>query len=112
MNERRLFLLQRLSAILLLPLICVHLLLILYAAREGITAENILARTSGNMFWALVYGLFVLLVAVHAPIGLRNIMSEWLNWPKSIINAISVAMFFLFLLMGLRSVSAVVAPGI
>ena len=112
MMERRLFLLQRLSAMLLLPLVCIHLLLILYAARQGITAEQILARTSGSVFWALSYGLFAFLVAVHAPIGLRNVMFEWLSWPKPIINKISIALFLLFLVLGLRSVAAVIAPGI
>ena len=111
MMERRLFLLQRLSAMLLFPLVCLHLLLILYAARQGITADQILARTSGSVFWALLYGLFVFLVAVHAPIGLRNVMSEWLNLSKPVVNKISIVIFILFLVLGLRSVAAVVAPG-
>jgi len=109
--ERRLFLLQRLSAMLLLPLVCVHLLLILYAARQGITAVQILVRTSGSVFWAVLYGLFTFLVAVHAPIGLRNVMCEWLSWSKGMINTISIAIFILFLVLGLRAVAAVVAPG-
>ena len=32
-----------------------------------------LGRTRGNVGWAAFYGLFVLAVAIHAPIGLRTI---------------------------------------
>ena len=70
--ETRLFVLQRLSAMFLAPLVMVHLGLILYAIRGGLTADEILARTQGSIGWALFYGIFVLAASVHAPTCVRN----------------------------------------
>ena len=78
--ETRLFALQRFSALLLAPLVVVHLGLILYAVRGGLTADEILSRTQDNIGWGLFYGLFVLAVSVHAPIGVRNVLKEWTAW--------------------------------
>src|SRR3546814_5808086 len=53
---------------------------ILIAVEGGLTAGEILARTRGSPGWALFYGLFVLAAAVHAPIGLRNVVQEHTRW--------------------------------
>ena len=106
--ERRLFILQRLTAILLAPLVIIHLGLILFAVRDGLTAAEILVRTQGSIFWAAFYGLFVVVVAIHAPIGLRKVLQEWSRLNDSTIYSICW-MFALFLLvLGLRAVAAVV----
>jgi fumarate reductase subunit C len=73
----RLYLWQRATAALLVPLIIGHLLVIFYASRKGLSAADILARTRGSVAWALYYGAFVLASAIHAGIGLRNIAREW-----------------------------------
>ena len=70
--EFRLYMLQRLSALILAPLVLCHLVLIIYAFRGGLTAAEILSRTQGSLAWAIFYGLFVLAVAVHASIGLAR----------------------------------------
>ena len=107
--EARLFLAQRLSAALLAPMVLVHLGTILYAVRAGLSAEAILARTQGSLLWALFYGLFVLAAAVHAPIGLRAVLREWLGWRgRSLDLAMSVFGIALAIL-GLRAVYAMVA---
>ncbi len=105
--ERCLFVLQRLSAMVLAPLVVVHLVLILVAVRNGLTGAEILSRTAGNVWWAGYYSLFVLAVVVHVPIGLRNILREWtqLGWP--FINATALAFAVALLVMGLRAVAAV-----
>lgn len=109
MTETRLYLLQRASAFLLAPLVIAHLALIVYAVRGGLTAAEILARTQGSVGWALFYGLFVVAVAVHAPIGLRSILREATPWRGAGLN-VAVALFGLLLLgLGLRAVWAVVA---
>ena len=108
MTERRLFLLQRLSALVLVPLVLAHLALILYAVRDGLTAEEILACTQGSLGWALFYGLFVLAAAVHAPIGLRNILREWTGASPGLAGAISLLFALLLAGLGLRAVAAVV----
>jgi fumarate reductase subunit C len=108
--EARLFLLQRLSAALLAPLVLIHLGTILYAVRAGLDAEAILARTQASVFWALFYGLFVLAAAVHAPIGLRAVLREWLAWRGRSLD-LAMGLFGLALaLLGLRAVYAVVVP--
>ena len=106
--ERNLFILQRLSAMILAPLVFIHLGLILYAIRGGLSGAEILARTEGNFGWAAFYSLFVLAVSIHAPIGLRNILIEWTGLSTSRINIIALMIGMLFLLMGLRAMIAVI----
>ena len=108
--EARLFLLQRLSAAVLAPLVLAHLVLILLATRQGLTAEAILARTEGNLAWALFYGLFVLAAALHAPIGLRTVLREWSPWRGRSLDLAALAFGLALLALGLRAVIAVVWP--
>ena len=106
--ERRLFLLQRLTAMLLAPLVLVHLGVVLWAIRDGLTAVEILGRTQGSVGWALFYGLFVIAAAVHAPIGLRNVLVEWTPISRRATDLGSIAFGVLLIVLGLRAVWAVV----
>lgn len=111
MIEARLYLLQRGTAMLLAPLVLIHLGLILYAVRGGLSAVEILARTQGSAGWAAFYGLFVLAVAIHAPIGARNAIREWTSWRGRSLD-LALGMFGLLLLgLGLRAIWAVVGGG-
>jgi fumarate reductase subunit C len=102
-----LFVAQRLSALVLALAVTVHLGTILYAVRGGLTAAEILARTHGNIGFALFYGLFVVAVAIHAPIGLRNILREWTRW-RGLSPDIALGLFAALLLaLGFRAVFAV-----
>lgn len=107
--ERRLFLLQRLSAMLLAPLVIVHLALIIYAARDGLTAAEILGRTRGSSTWGLFYGLFVVAAALHAPLGLRNILREWTPLNRMMSDGLAAIIGVLLLILGIRAVWAVTA---
>lgn len=106
--ELRLFLAQRLTALLLAPLVLVHLGLILYAIRGGLTAGEILGRTQGSLGWAVFYGVFVLAAAVHGAIGLRNIAVEWAGLARPRATLLAGAIGLALLLLGLRAVWAVV----
>lgn len=106
--EARLFVLQRLTALILAPLVLIHLAVILYAIGEGLTAEAILGRTRGSVGWALFYGLFVLAAAVHAPIGLRNVLAEWTALRGRLLDGLMLALGVLLLILGWRAVVAVV----
>ena len=108
MSERQLFVLQRLSAMLLAPLVLAHLALILYAVRDGLTAAEILGRTQGSLGWALFYGAFVLAASVHAPLGLRNILREWTGASAALAGVLSLLFGLLLAALGLRAVVAVV----
>lgn len=109
MSERGLFILQRASAGLLAPFVVVHLVVILYATSGGLTADEILARTQGSVGWALFYGAFVVAAAVHAPIGVRNIVRDWTPWRGRSLDTAMLALGLVFLMIGLRAVMAVVA---
>mgnify|MGYP002864113147 FL=1 len=107
MLEARLYLLQRASAMLLVPLLLAHLVMILYAIEGGLSAAEILGRTRGNLLWAGFYGLFVTAVALHAPIGLRNILREWTGWRGRSLDFATLGFGALLLGLGLRAVLAV-----
>lgn len=107
--ETRLFVLQRASAIILAPLVMVHLGLILYAVRGGLTADEILARTHGSIGWALFYAVFVLAASVHAPIGVRNVLEEWTRWRGHSLNVAMLVVALALMATGLRAVWAVIA---
>jgi len=102
-----LFAAQRLTAVVLAVAVAVHLGTILYAVRGGLTAADILARTHGNVGFALFYGLFVIAVAIHAPIGLRNILREWAAWRGRTLDLALILLALLLLVLGLRAVFAV-----
>lgn len=108
MSEAALFALQRLSAKVLAPLVIVHLVLILYVMHGGLTAAEILGRTQGSVAWGVFYALFVIAAAIHAPIGVRNIVREWTRWQGRSLDFASVVLALALLALGLRAVAAVV----
>lgn len=106
----RLYLLQRLTAALMVPLIAVHLVTIVYATHSGLSAAEILGRTRGSLAWGLFYGSFVLLAAVHAAIGVRSVAADWTLLRGRHLTALMWGFGLLLLLLGARAVFAVVAP--
>jgi len=73
------FVLQRASAAVLALCVVVHLATIIYAVRHQLTAEAIVARMHASVWWPAFYAIFVIAVAIHAPLGLRAIADEWLG---------------------------------
>lgn len=108
MTEALLYAAQRITAMILAPLVLIHLGLIVYAVADGLTANEILSRTRGNMGWAVFYGLFVVAAAVHAPLGLRNILREWLRLRGGLVDFALVLFAFVLAGLGLRAVMAVI----
>jgi fumarate reductase subunit C len=103
-SETRLWIAQRASAAVLAVCVTVHLITIVYAVRGGLTAAEIFARTRGSPGWLAFYVLFVLAVSVHAPIGLRAVLGEWLGW-RGGSRDLALSLFALVLLgMGMRAV--------
>jgi len=107
----RLFLLQRLTALILAPLVLVHLGVIVYAVRNGLSAGEILDRTRGSIGWAAFYGGFVLTVSAHGAIGLRTALIEWGGQGRRTAARIAWAAALLLLALGLRAVWAVIGGG-
>jgi fumarate reductase subunit C len=102
-----LFLAQRISAMVLALAVAVHLATILYAIRGGLTAADILARTHHNIGFFLFYSIFVAAVALHAPIGLRNIAREWTPWRGPLLDIMLAVFAVALLVLGMRAVIAV-----
>lgn len=104
MTGFRLYLAQRISAIILAPCVAVHLGLMIYAVQDGLTAAEILGRTEGSLAWAGFYALFVLAVAVHAAIGLGVIAEEWLGASAPAARGLAAAVAAGLTLLGLWAV--------
>jgi fumarate reductase subunit C len=104
----RLYVWQRATAALMLPLVLLHVAVIFYATRQGMTAADILARTRGSIVWAALYGAFVIAAAIHAAIGVRNVLIEWSPLGERATSLFTMAFGAALLLLGLRAVAAVV----
>ncbi|MBX2839400.1 MAG: succinate dehydrogenase [Gammaproteobacteria bacterium] len=107
MLDARLFLLQRLTALVMAPLVLGHLITMIYAVQGGLSAEEILGRTQGSVFWVLFYGIFVTAVSIHAAIGLRVVLYEWLNVRGFALTVLSWLIAMILLYTGLQAVLAV-----
>jgi fumarate reductase subunit C len=108
-TQAKLWFWQRVSAGALGAFVVVHLALIVYAMRGGLSAGEILARTRGSTAFAAFYGSFVLACVVHVPIGLAAIAREWLGWRERTANVAALVFALVIAVMGLRAVYAVVA---
>jgi len=104
----RLYVWQRLTAAVMAPLVLVHIAVIFYASRKGLSAADILGRTRGSLMWASFYGAFVAAVALHAAIGVRNVLVEWSPLGECRAGMFSTLFGLLLLVLGLRAVAALV----
>ena len=98
---------QRASAAVLAVCVIVHLITIIYAVRNGLSAAEILGRTRSSAGWAAFYTLFVVAVAVHAPIGLRNFLAETFSWRGRGLDVTVLAIALTLAMLGFRAVYAV-----
>ena len=108
-RESLLWLAQRGSAAVLGVCVAVHVGTMILAVRGGLTAAEILARTRGSAACAAFYGVFVLGVAIHAPIGLRTVAAEMRGGHSRAIDMAALAFAVLLLALGGRAVLAVTA---
>jgi fumarate reductase subunit C len=88
--------------------VVVHLVTIIYAVRNGLSAAEILGRTRGSFVWGGFYALFVAAVAVHAPIGVRNILAEF-GWRGRGVDMLMCVLALTLAMWGFRAVWAVVS---
>ena len=108
LREAHLYAAQRLTAVIMAPLVLGHVVLIIVAIQDGITAQEILGRTRGSLFWAAYYGLFVICAALHGAIGLRTVAAEWLGFRGPLADWTAAGIAALLTALGLRAVAAVV----
>lgn len=104
----RLYILQRGSAALMAPLVLLHLGVIFYASRRGLSAADIFARTRGSLFWGTFYAAFVVAAATHAAIGVRIIAAEWTGLRGAALEVCTWSFGLLLVALGCTAVAAVV----
>lgn len=98
---------QRISAAVLALCVLVHLVTMIYAVRSGLSATAILGRTRGDLGWFAFYAMFVLAVSIHAPIGLRTVLSETFGWRGRGLEWSMLAVGIGLAFLGFRAVWAV-----
>ena len=99
---------QRATAVVLAACVVIHLATMVYAVRNGLTANEILGRTRGSLLWGAFYSTFVVAAAIHAAIGLRTIAAEWLRWKGQPAELAVTVVGLALTVLGLRAVAAVV----
>jgi len=63
-----------------------------------------ITRTRGSVVWASFYGLFVVAAAIHASIGVRNVLTEWSPLRDRGAGWCATAFGILLVALGLRAV--------
>jgi fumarate reductase subunit C len=104
----RLYVWQRATAALMVPLVLVHIAVIFYATRQGLSAADILSRTHDSLAWAAFYGVFVAAACVHAAIGVRNVLTEWSPLTERGASFAGAALGLLLAVLGFRAIVALV----
>ena len=107
MLDIRLYMLQRITALIMAPLTIGHIAVMIYAIQGGLTTGEILSRTQGSAFWFLFYGSFVLAVSIHAAIGLRVIIHELVGLKALALSMFTWTVGLLLLILGMQAVMAV-----
>ncbi len=107
MLDLRLYMLQRITALLMAPLVLVHLIIMIYAIQGGLSTAEILGRTQGSLIWFLFYGTFIIAAAIHSAIGLRTIAFEWIGIKGPLLTVFMLAVGLTLFLLGARAVWAV-----
>lgn len=108
MLDVRLYLAQRITALIMAPLVLGHLAVMIYAVQGGLDAAEILSRTRGSVLWGIFYGVFVLAASIHAAIGLRVVVHEYLKLTGAALSAFTSLTGLLLFFLGARAVLAVV----
>lgn len=103
----RLYMLQRITALIMAPLTLGHVAVMIYAVQGGLSTAEILGRTQGSLWWLVFYGSFVIAVSVHAAIGLRVIVHETLGLKGAALGLFTWGCGLILLYLGARAVAAV-----
>lgn len=108
----KLYMAQRITALLMGPFVIGHIAVMIYAIQGGLSAAEILGRTQGSVVWFLFYGAFVVAVAIHGAIGLRVIAHEWAGVKGATLDVLMWAIGLGLFALGARAVWAVTFAGV
>ena len=104
----RLWLIHRMTGMLLGFFVIIHLVTMILAIQGGLTAREILERTSGNWLLGIFYGVFAIAAALHGSIGLRTVAQEVIGWRGVSLNAATGFFCLLLIAIGLAAVKGLV----
>ncbi len=107
MLDMRLYMLQRITALIMAPLTLGHIAVMIHAVQGGLSAEEILGRTQGSHWWMLFYGTFAVAVAIHGAIGLRVVVHEMLGLKGTVLSTFTWIVAAGLAALGLYAVMAV-----
>ena len=102
--ETFIWLLQRLSAIILSACTIIHIITIINSVKIGLTSADIINRIGANYGWFIFYLIFVLSASIHAPIGIRSILKESTNASNVTITLITIIFAILLVSLGIWSI--------
>ena len=103
-REAHLWLAQRVSAMVLALCIIIHLVTIIGAVQGGLSAAEIIDRVAGSGGWSAFYAVFVAAIVVHAPLGLRAILSEMTKLSRARVDLLCFIAATLIAVLGFRVV--------
>jgi len=106
-TEERLWRLSRLSAAGLALCVMLHMTLIIAIMHRGVSAADILHRAHTHPEWLLFYSLFLLCISLHAALGIRTLLTEWINPGKRACLLLSALFGLILLAMGARALCGV-----
>ncbi len=101
------FVTQRVTGALLALLLLIHLITIMFAVQGDLSVSEIVARVRGNVAWITFYGLFIIIVVMHAMIGLRNILTEMSNLNRRVIDLAVITYAAVTLILGVEAIKAI-----
>ena len=105
----RLYIWQRLTAALMAPLVLVHVAVIFYASRKGLSAADILGRTRGSIVWASSTALRCRGGDSRFDRRAQRV-DRMVTGRRAPAAIFSIAFGLLLIVLGLRAVAAVVLP--
>lgn len=102
-NEVRIWIAQRATAAVLALAVIVHIITVVYAVRGGLSAIEIIERVHGNIGWFLFYVVFVFAAAIHAPLGLRTVLTEMAPLRGIAVDAVALLLGLMIAFLGWRA---------
>lgn len=111
MNSRleiKLWLIHRLSAMVLGLFVVIHLVTMIVAIQGGLTAEEIMARTQGSYLIGSFYLVFIVAAALHGSIGLRTVAQEVVGWKGPSLNLMTAVFCLLLCVIGFTAIKGLV----
>ncbi|QCY09556.1 succinate dehydrogenase [Pseudomonas sp. MPC6] len=106
--EFKLWLLHRVSAMLLGLFVVIHIVGMIIAIQGGLSSAEILQRTSENYVMGVFYSVFTIAAAVHSSIGLRTVAFEVLGWRGAIVNRVLTVFFLMLCVTGISAIGGLV----